>query len=171
MRHARTRTGAVLLTLAVGTSCSDDGERPAAEANRITDDVLIGHLSADADDSASTTTQPRTAPPTAPEAPPVEFTACIDPGPVVQDGTEEPIAVPLPDGEMTIVQMRGATFRQSLTSVTDPRLEGTLHNAWDEDAYILPGNEQGLNIVTFTDRIENDEGAWQGSVVMLRLAG
>jgi hypothetical protein len=31
-----------------------------------------------------------------------------------------------------------------------------------------PGNEPGPNIVTFTDRIENDEGAWQGSVVMLR---
>ncbi len=69
---------------------------------------------------------------------------------------------------MTIVRGRGHTYRQSLTSVSDPRLEGTLYQAWDEDDYTLPSNEPGPNIVTFTDRIENEEGAWQASVVGLR---
>ena len=89
----------------------------------------------------------------------MEVTACIHPGPFVHHGTEEQIVVSLSDGEMTIVRRRGDTFRQSLTSVSDPRLEGTLYQAWDEDDYTLPGNEAGPNIATFTDRIENDEGA------------
>jgi hypothetical protein len=100
--------------------------------------------------------------------PPVAVTACINPGPEVRSGTQEQIVVPLSDGEMMILQDRGFTFRQDLTEVSDPRLEGSLYQAWDEDEYILPGNEPAPNIVTFTDRIENDEGAWQGSVVMLR---
>ena len=99
--------------------------------------------------------------------PPAAFTACIKAGPEVHRGTTEQVVVPLSDGEMTIVQGRGYTYRQSLTSVSDPRLEGTLYQAWDEDDYTLPGNEPGPTIVTFTDRIENDEGAWQGSVEML----
>jgi hypothetical protein len=101
----------------------------------------------------------------APE-PPVEFTACIHPGPAVHDGTSEWVVVPASDGGMTIVRERGATWRQSLTEVSDPRLEGTLHQAWDADVYTLPGNEtEGPAFGVFTDRIENDEGAWQGSVV------
>jgi hypothetical protein len=99
----------------------------------------------------------------APE-PPVEFSACIYPGPAVHEGT----VVSSSDGEMTIVRERGATFRQSLTEVSDPRLEGTLYQAWDADVYTLPGNEaEGPGFGVFTDRIENDEGAWQGSVVVL----
>ena len=118
----------------------------------------------------TTVTQPTTtvAQPATAAQPPSAFTACITPGPVVHEGTEEQIVAPSPDGEMTIDQLRGVTYRQSLSSVSDPRLEGTLYQAWDEDTYTLPGNEPGPNIVTFTDRIENDEGAWQGSVVMLR---
>jgi hypothetical protein len=99
--------------------------------------------------------------------PPVEFTACIDPGPVVHEGTDEQIIVPLADGDMTIDQSRGFTYRQSLTEVSDPRLEGTLYQASDSDVYTLPGNEAGPEVLTFTDRIENDEGAWQGSVTVL----
>ena len=99
--------------------------------------------------------------------PPAAFTACINPGPVVHEGTEERIVVPPPDGEMTIVQNRGFTYRQSLTSVSDPRLEGTLYQASDEDVYTLPGPEPGPRIETFTNRIENDEGAWQGSAARL----
>ena len=100
-------------------------------------------------------------------AAPVEVTACIRPGPEVHRGTEERIEVPLSSGEMAILRGRGFTCRQSLTSVSDPRLEGTLHQAWDEDQYALPGNELGAKVATFTDRIENDEGAWQGSAVLL----
>ena len=87
-------------------------------------------------------------------------------GPEVHGGTEEEIVVPLPDGEMTIHQFHGFTYRQSLTEVSDPRLEGTLYPAWNEDEYTLPGTTRP-GIVVFTDRIENDEGAWQGSGVLL----
>ena len=109
--------------------------------------------------------------------PPAEVTACIEPGPEVHRGTEEQIVVPVTDGDMTILQSRGFTYRQSLTSVSDPRLEGTLYQAVNQDDYILPGDDPstgisdsrptGLAIATFTNRIENDEGAWEGSAVML----
>jgi hypothetical protein len=100
--------------------------------------------------------------------PPVEVTACIMPGPAVHAGTNERVVVPLSDGEMTIVRERDTTFRQVLYEVSDPRLEGTLYQAWAADVYTLPGNEaEGPVFVTFTDRIENDEGAWQGSSVIL----
>lgn len=117
----------------------------------------------------STVNPPTTvAPPATAAQAPAGFTACINPGPVVQSGTEERIVVSLPDGEMTIRQIRGVTYGQRLTDVSDPRLDGTLYQAWNEDAYTLRGDEPGPSIVTFTDRIENDEGAWQGSAEMLR---
>jgi hypothetical protein len=99
--------------------------------------------------------------------PPVEVTACIEPGPEVHRGTTEQLVVPVTDGDMTISQ----------TSVSDPRLEGTLYQAVNQDDYTLPGDEPnagisdnrptGLAIGTFTNRIENDEGAWEGSAVQL----
>jgi hypothetical protein len=117
----------------------------------------------------STAAAPTTAaPPAAVAQPPVEFTACIEPGPVAEEGTVQPNVVPLSDGDMTIMRDRGTTYRQSLTEVSDPRLEGTLYQAWDEDDYTLPGSVPSANLSTFTDRIENDQGAWQGSAVMLR---
>jgi hypothetical protein len=113
------------------------------------------------------------------DAPPVPVSACITPGPEVQQGTEEEVVTSLPDGEMTITQSRGFTYRQSLTSVSDPRLEGTLYQAVNQDDYTLPGDEPsvgitsgrptGLAIGTFTNRIENGEGAWEGSAVQLDL--
>jgi hypothetical protein len=122
--------------------------------------------------------QPTTvAQPAAVAQPPAEFTACIEGGPDVHRGTEEQVVVPVSDGEMAITQSRGFTFRQSLTSESAPRLEGTLYQAWDQDEYNLPGDEAstgimggrptGVSIVAFTNRIENDEGAWEGSAVML----
>jgi hypothetical protein len=135
--------GVAGIAVAVGTSFDDDET---------------------ASPGAATTVAPVTEAP--PGAAPVEFTACIEAGPDVHTGTDKRVDVPLPDGEMTVLQSRGFTYRQSLTSVSDPRLEGTLYSAWDQDQYILPGAAE-WTIATFTDRIENDEGAWQGSVVML----
>jgi hypothetical protein len=107
---------------------------------------------------------------------PAEFTACIEGGPDIHRGTEETVVVPVTDGEMTISQSRGFTFRQSISG-SDPRLDGTLYQAWDQDEYGLPGGDStsgifdgrptGVSIVVFTNRIENDDGAWQGSVAML----
>jgi hypothetical protein len=53
--------------------------------------------------------------------------------------------------------------------VSDPRLAGTFTRSWDEDEYFSDG-EAFLSIVVVTDRIENDEGAWQGSGVWYRPA-
>jgi hypothetical protein len=125
-----------------------------------------------------TTVAPSTtaAQPAAVAQPPAAFTACITGGPDVHRGTEEQVVVPVSDGEMTILQSRGFTFRQSLTSVSDPRLEGTLYQAWDQDQYTLPGESStgimdgrptGVSIVAFTNRIESDGDAWEGSAVML----
>jgi hypothetical protein len=109
--------------------------------------------------------------------PPVEVTACFGPGPAVHRGTREEVVVPVTDGDMTIMQSRDFTYRQSLTSVSDPRLEDTLYQAVNQDDYTLPGDETsagisasrptGLAIGAFTNRIENDEGAWEGSAVQL----
>jgi hypothetical protein len=131
-------------------------------------------------DQPTTVAQPTTtaAQPTTVAQPPAEFTACIRPGPEVHSGTTEEVVVPLSDGEMTIQQTRGFTYRQSLTEVSDPRLEGTLYQAFDSDEYTVRGNEPDPStgdlftdsvpmVATFTNRIENEEGAWQGSVVML----
>jgi hypothetical protein len=46
--------------------------------------------------------------------------------------------------------------------VSDPRLEGIWYHTEDNDTYSGPGTD-GLIIGTWTRRIENDEGAWQGT--------
>jgi hypothetical protein len=103
----------------------------------------------------------------APEQAPVEVTGRILCGPEVQSGTEEEVVVPLADGEMTIGRGRGFVWQQSTSSMSDPRLEGTVYQSADSDDYILPGFEAGPSVGISTKRIENDEGAWQGSSVYL----
>jgi hypothetical protein len=92
-------------------------------------------------------------------AAPVEFTACSSAGPTVQPLTVEQVA--LPDGETTI-ERESVTYRQGAVEVSDPRLEGTWYLTEDNDNYSGPGTD-GLTIGTWTRRIENDEGAWQGT--------
>jgi hypothetical protein len=77
----------------------------------------------------------------------------------------EEVVVSLPDGEMTITQARGVTWTPSLHDMSDPRLEGTLYLARDSDYYTLPGTGARPGFGARTYRIENDEGAWQGSAV------
>jgi hypothetical protein len=95
----------------------------------------------------------------APQPPaPEEFTACVNEGPLVEGSIEQ---VALPDGETTI-ERSSATWRQPATDVSDPRLDGTWFATADDDTFSGPGSD-GLIIGTWTRRIENDEGAWQGS--------
>ena len=98
---------------------------------------------------------------------PLAVTGRIPCGPEVQHGTEEPVVVPLADGEMTIDRSRGFVWRQSTGSMSDPRLEGTVYQSEDPDSYTLPGGEAGPSFGISTKRIENDEGAWQGSAEVL----
>lgn len=127
-------------------------------------------------DQPTTVAQPTTtvaqttttvAQPAAVAQPPVEVSMCNMPGPEIEHGTEENVVVSLPDGEMTIQQRRDQTWTPILSSVTDPRLSGTVYHTSNADVYTLPGNEAGPDFAVATVRIENDEGAWQGSLVQL----
>jgi hypothetical protein len=102
-------------------------------------------------------------------AAPVAVTACIDPGDNVgPPGTQERVDIPSSEGVITLARYRGDTFLQPWTEVSDPRLEGTYTRSWDEDEYF--SGPAFLSIVVTTDRIENDEGAWQGTSVWYRPA-
>jgi hypothetical protein len=105
--------------------------------------------------------------------PPVEFTACVGPGPVVAQGTEERSQVSLPDGEMTIRRERGSTWQSTVRDVSDPRLDGTWYNTSVGDEYTLPGDDPSpdLGMYPTTHRIENDEGAWEGSFLVVNFDG
>jgi hypothetical protein len=114
----------------------------------------------DDDPTRQVATQPTTvAQPAAVAQPPVEFTACSHMGPEVQPPTVEQVS--LPDGETTI-ERSSVTYQQQATGVSDPRLEGIWYLTEDNDTYSGPGTD-GLIIGTWTRRIENDEGAWQGT--------
>jgi hypothetical protein len=142
--------GVTGIAVALGTSSGDD-ETPSPAA------ATSG--------APTTTVTPATE--ELPGSPPVEFTARVSGGPEVHPETVEEVVVSLPDGEMTITQTRGVTWNPSLHDMSDPRLEGTLYEAKNEDTYTLPGNEKGPAFGVRTYRIENDEGAWQGSAVSL----
>jgi hypothetical protein len=96
-------------------------------------------------------------------SPPVEFTACVPQNSPIRTGTNEQIALPSPEGDVTVDLQRGFTWRGTITA-TDDRLSGTHYYSWDADAYALPG---GGTPTSWAEghRIENDEGAWQGSSV------
>lgn len=98
---------------------------------------------------------------------PTEFTACVNPGPQVTSGTDERVEGSSPDGDTTIVRRRGFTWRLQVSDVSESRLDGSWYHSYDSDDYTLSGDEPGPTIATFTNRIENDEGAWQGSAVSI----
>jgi hypothetical protein len=73
------------------------------------------------------------------------------------------------DGELALVdgvwQSRGGCSFPTLKDVSDPRLGGRMTYCWDYNG--VDGNEIG----TASYRIENDDGAWQGSSVWYRPGG
>ena len=173
MRHARIRTGAALLVLAVSASCSDDDDAdPTAQARtEPATAVAAGASVEDIDGDAPTTSQTRTEPSTNPAAAPAEFTACVGRGPEVQRGTEERSQVSLPDGEMTFTRTRGYTWQSTVRDVSDPRLDGTWYNSLDSDEYTNSKGDPVPAFGTWTHRIENDEGAWEGTLLAVDFAG
>jgi hypothetical protein len=171
MRHARVRLAAILLALALGASCSDDDGAPAAEARTAAPTTPAAGTSADdVDDRGATTSQVQIEPSTTPAAAPAEFTACVNPGPEVHRGTEERSQVSLPDGEMTITRGRGYTWRSTVRDVSDPRLDGTWYISNAGDTYTGGVPNLPFGMYATTHRIENDEGAWQGSHVVIDFA-
>lgn len=95
--------------------------------------------------------------------PPLEFTACIPRNAGFRTGTDEQIALPSPDGDVTVDVSRGFTWRGTITA-TDDRLSGTHFYSFNSDTYTLPG---GGTQMAWAEghQIENDEGAWHGSSV------
>lgn len=93
---------------------------------------------------------------------PGEFTVCIPINKPLRIGTDEQVAVPHPDGDMTIERQRGYTWTGSHTA-TDPRFSGTHYTSWDGDTYTLASGAEGPSAYAEGLRIENDEGAWQGT--------
>jgi hypothetical protein len=92
---------------------------------------------------------------------PGEFTICIPKNRELVRGTDEQVAVPHPDGDMTIERQRGYTW-SGTHGATDPRFSGVHYTSWDGDTYTLASGDEGPIAYAEGLRIENDEGAWQG---------
>jgi hypothetical protein len=92
-------------------------------------------------------------------SPPREFTGHIVCGPEVRTGTLESVAA-ADDSGSALSRTRGYAWETSAT-MSDPRLEGTYYISYDTDEYRGPGGTTTIGSGTW--RIENEEGAWQGS--------
>ena len=84
---------------------------------------------------------------------PVEFTGVFSPGPGLREGEMTTV-----DGRVT---ERGTAWTPTIVEISDDRLDGRLIYAHDVDRYA----ESGLRLFTVTYRIENADGAWQGSTL------
>ena len=88
---------------------------------------------------------------TAPPEPPVEVRGHIECGPEVRSGASDI-----------------APAWQQPATMSDPRLAGTYY--YCEAAAPLVAALPGIQVASGTRRIENDEGAWQGSMVYAYLS-
>jgi len=96
--------------------------------------------------------------------PPEPFSGIVHCGGQVAFGTSESLEFPMGEANMTVVSERGDTWRPSAPGMSDPRLQGNYAISFDTDAYYPPGVVDSLDVIgAGTWRIENDEGAWQGS--------
>ena len=94
------------------------------------------------------------------ERPPVAFTGRIVCGDTVRTGVSESPA----DGGPVRLRTRGWAWRPTAT-MSDPRLEGDYSISYDSDDYESP---TVTSVGTGTWRIENREGAWQGSFTNIK---
>ena len=93
---------------------------------------------------------------------PGEFTVCVPYNDTLRRGTDEQVVVPHRDGDMTIERQRGYTWVGTITA-TDPRFSGTHYYSWDGDAYTLASGDEGPLAYAEGLRIQNAQGAWQGT--------
>jgi hypothetical protein len=97
-------------------------------------------------------------------AAPVVFDGHIECGPEVRSGTT--ISAPI-EGGGSGTWRRGYAWQQTAT-MSDPRLEGTHYASGSYDTYLLPspgGDLEAKIAYRETQRIVNDDGAWQGSMI------
>ena len=89
---------------------------------------------------------------------PAAFTGRIVFGDQVRSGTVETV-----DGR---TESRGGAWAPLIVTMSDARLDGDVTISFDDDAYTLPdGSTYGLGSGTW--RIENRDGAWQGSYTIV----
>ena len=91
-----------------------------------------------------------------------EFTACLPGNSMSREGTNETEVVSGPNGDVTVEKERGTTYKGTITA-TDPRFSGTHYYIWTGNAYSLTSGGQGPASYADGQRIENDDGAWQGN--------
>ena len=98
--------------------------------------------------------------------PPTEFTGrfvCCDD---FQQGTTKPVLLgPAGEGDLIHREVRGAMMRSTGDEMSDPRFNGTYSMYMAGDEYVYEGARTFDHPVLITGlvRIENKEGAWQGS--------
>jgi len=71
---------------------------------------------------------------------------------------------PMGEGNLFRRETRGGFFRPVVEEMSDSRFAGTWTAYLDTDEYVYPGDmEDHPVLMTGLQRIEDDEGAWQGS--------
>jgi hypothetical protein len=104
--------------------------------------------------------------------PPVAFTGQLECGPAVRSGSESRTSIDDGEGSWSVLEERGFAWQQTV-EVSDPRLSGVQYFSAEGDTYTRSGStglEQRV-VGWATVRIENDGGAWQGSMVDLGRPG
>jgi len=97
---------------------------------------------------------------------PTEFSGRLSCFTYWQDGTTTNVVLgPMGEGNLVRRETRGGFFNFVVDEMSDPRFEGRWWAYLDADEYIYPGIDMDdhLTLTRGTQRIENDEGAWQGS--------
>ena len=128
---------------------------------------------ADATSAAPTRTHaPATSPSAAPSVtdtsqdavavvqPPVAFTGRVVCGPAVRTGVDESS----PEGDLVRLRTRGWAWQPTAT-MSDPRLAGDYYVSYDSDDY---ESSTVTSVGSGTWRIENEDGAWQGSFTNIK---
>lgn len=100
---------------------------------------------------------------------PTEFSGHIECGPEVRTGTDERETLGEGDEQVLRLTSRGWAWQPVATTMSDPRLEGTYTIGFDSDR-VSPAGTSGPTVGSGTWRIENDEGAWQGSFPVIQFA-
>jgi hypothetical protein len=94
---------------------------------------------------------------------PTEFSGHLECGPEVRRGTDASETLRVGDDQVRHSGSHGYAW-QPIGTMSDPRLEGTYSISFEWDEYLPPGAPGPVRVAAATWRIENDEGAWQGSL-------
>ena len=156
--HAYAKLGiaaaALVVVAVVGINLGSGLNRVSSEASPTGSPAASPTASSSVAPSEATTPQP-----------PVEFTgtfACADPRPVRAE-THETLDVG--DDGMVLDRDRNGAWQQTVT-MSDPRLEGSIHNPYEADVYRAAGADaDGPTVTASTWRITNDGGTWETRVI------